>query len=628
MSVAGQLIKHFGLQMYSGAVPAIVELISNSYDAMAKNVWIEIPTGESIKTSDQIIVKDDGHGMSFAECNDNYLAVGRNRRTNRHKLTDAYNGLPPRKVQGRKGIGKLAGFGIANQLDIETVKDKKISCFRMDFEKLTESDEFADTGGVSLDPLEGDGEQTKESPYTKVTLLELKIKRKIVEADFRKSIARRLLILDGNFTVHINGQVLSRGEIPLQFRFPDGKGKWYSEKLKNGKEIKWWAGFCENTIPDEEQRGLVVYVRGKLAQTPWFFDLSGGVWGQHGLQYLTGEVKADFLDEEESDLIATDRGSIRWEDPLATSLQHWGKGKVKELLSEWVKKRSKHKKRSNVVLEYLELAEKLSPKERDIFKKIVSRICSIPQLDKDQEGKDIADELVEFAYHALTNRHLLEAIKQLKTMSSDDLEAMNQILHEWSIIEAVNVAHSVKGRVEIIRKFQQMIEDKVPEKPNMQNYLRDNPWLINPQWIMLTHEKAMDTIIETHFDGKKTGALSRPDFFCLGDGLNTAYAVEIKRPGKPATEEDLDQIRDYVRYLKGKCGREIVEGLLIVEDVPKALDDLVEMYKPFFRVTSWSTLLSTARTLNEGFLKAVTNRAPADDPMIQRLSDVDQHDQT
>ena len=49
MTVAGQLFKHLGLQMYSGAVPAISELISNAYDAMAKNVWITIPTGRPIQ---------------------------------------------------------------------------------------------------------------------------------------------------------------------------------------------------------------------------------------------------------------------------------------------------------------------------------------------------------------------------------------------------------------------------------------------------------------------------------------------------------------------------------------------------------------------------------------------------
>ena len=129
MTVAGQLFKHLGLQMYSGAVPAISELISNAYDAMAKNVWITLPTGRPIQQTDEIIVKDDGHGMSFEECNSHYLSVGRNRRSGESEWTKAYNGLKPRKVQGRKGIGKLAGFGIAERIEIRTVKDKQIAHF-------------------------------------------------------------------------------------------------------------------------------------------------------------------------------------------------------------------------------------------------------------------------------------------------------------------------------------------------------------------------------------------------------------------------------------------------------------------------------------------------------------------
>ena len=34
-------------------------------------------------------------------------------------------------------------------------------------------------------------------------------------------------------------------------------------------------------------------------------------------------------------------------------------------------------------------------------------------MDKDKEGRDIADELVEFAYNAMTNRSFLEAIRRL-----------------------------------------------------------------------------------------------------------------------------------------------------------------------------------------------------------------------
>ena len=154
------------------------------------------------------------------------------------------------------------------------------------------------------------------NPGPQSTLSQLKISRAINEEDFRRSLARRLLMLAQDFTVHVNGKPIYRHEIPFQFRFPTKRGKWETADLGNSQQIQWWAGFSKETISDEEQRGFVVYVRGKLAQTPWFFDLSGGVWGQHGMQYLTGEIQADFLDEA-VDLIATDRGTVRWEDPQA-----------------------------------------------------------------------------------------------------------------------------------------------------------------------------------------------------------------------------------------------------------------------------------------------------------------------
>ena len=110
MTVTGQLFKHLGLQMYSGAIPAIAELVSNAYDAMARNVWITIPLDRALTSEDKIVVRDDGHGMSADDANSLYLAVGRNRRS-AGEMTKPYNGLQPRRVQGRKGIGKLAAEG-------------------------------------------------------------------------------------------------------------------------------------------------------------------------------------------------------------------------------------------------------------------------------------------------------------------------------------------------------------------------------------------------------------------------------------------------------------------------------------------------------------------------------------
>lgn len=633
MTVAGQLFKHLGLQMYSGAVPAISELISNAYDAMAKNVWITLPTGRPIQQTDEIIVKDDGHGMSFEECNSHYLSVGRNRRSGESEWTKAYSSLKPRKVQGRKGIGKLAGFGIAERIDIYTVKDKQIAHFALDFTALTRSPNFADERGYVPETLPGDGTRTGGESGTTVGLTQLKISRAIDEEEFKRGLARRLLILDKNFTVRLNGKAISRHEIPFQFRVPDKPGTWAMMDLGNGQQIQWWAGFCKDTIPDEQQRGFVVYVRGKLAQTPWFFDLSGGVWGQHGMQYLTGEVKADFLDES-IDLIATDRGTIRWEDPTAVPLRDWGRKQIRELLESWTDKRREAKAKSPKIVRYLELAEKLPENERKIFKTVVDRICAIPQLDKDREGKDIADELVEFAYNALTNRSFLDAIRRLNAASTEDLAQFSEVLSEWDIIEAVNTAHLVKGRVEIIRKFKQMIDAKVPEKPDMQDYLQNHPWLIDPKWTTLVHEQALDTLIVNKFKLSKSGTKDgsrRLDFLCLGDRYKTVHVVETKRPGDLVGRKEFDQLRNYVLFLRQKLQDEVtaeehkrttIRGLLIADRVRP--DDqthaTTHQLSGVFDIRPWGNLLLAAETMHQEFLDIVKGRAPADDPRMKDLA--------
>ena len=130
---------------------------------------------------------------------------------------------------------------------------------------------------------------------------------------------------------------------------------------------------------------------------------------------------------------------------------------------------------------------------------------------------------MEFTYNALTNRTFLEAIRSLNAASTSDVAQLSEILSEWDILEAVSTAHLVKGRVEIIRKFKQMIRDKVPEKPDMQDYLKEHPWLIDPKWTMLSHEQALDTMIVEKYclqPSRTSEGSRRLDFFCLGRPLS------------------------------------------------------------------------------------------------------------
>ena len=124
MKFSVNTIKHLGIQMYSTLPPVLSELISNAYDADAEFVTVEFFDG--ISGQKKIIVTDNGNGMDFDELNNKFLFIGRNRR-----VSDGEDVSPKfkRKVTGKKGLGKLAMFGIAGKISIETVKNGLLNEF-------------------------------------------------------------------------------------------------------------------------------------------------------------------------------------------------------------------------------------------------------------------------------------------------------------------------------------------------------------------------------------------------------------------------------------------------------------------------------------------------------------------
>lgn len=83
----------------------------------------------------------------------------------------------------------------------------------------------------------------------------------------------------------------------------------------------------KNTIQDPELRGVSVFARERVAQfTPFVFNLTGAINGQVALEYLTGQIKADLLDDA-IDYIATARQTVNWQFGKAPVFEEWGKQK-------------------------------------------------------------------------------------------------------------------------------------------------------------------------------------------------------------------------------------------------------------------------------------------------------------
>ena len=126
-----QTINHLGLRMYSTLPPALAELISNSYDADATNVIITLM--EVKGKPKEIKIDDDEIGLSYDDIINKFLVIGRNRRNDDGDVPSTkHNRLPT----GKKGLGKLALFGLAKTITILTRQNGKLNEFVLDWDDL------------------------------------------------------------------------------------------------------------------------------------------------------------------------------------------------------------------------------------------------------------------------------------------------------------------------------------------------------------------------------------------------------------------------------------------------------------------------------------------------------------
>ena len=628
MKYAGEVVKHLGLQMYAGPVPAIAELISNAWDANAEKVKINIKFGEKISSSSVIEVYDDGHGMDWEDCDSKYMIIGRNARKEDGNYT---KGKFKRKRMAHKGLGKLAGFGIAKTVEIITVKNKKRTNFVMDYsiiEKLEHGKDY------QITPKE-DNILTDADDGTTVILRDLKIKNSIPEDAFMRSMARRFSVLSDKFQVMINDKILKKDEGPFQIRFPNNRMKFDKEKIihKKGEfqipgagTVVFWIGFTEKPIHDAESQGIAVLSRGKLVQEPWSFGITGGTYGQHGIQYMTGEVEADFLDEE-IDFVTSGRNSVMWSMHIPSLLQEWGKAKVIAVLSKWADERGKIKiKNIQRATPYMERIQRFPKRQRKELTAVVTKMASIETIEDDR-----LIDLVRSLINAYENKELTHMIDEVSALSPDAQAKLFDILQEFKILESVSLAQIVKSHIKIIEKFEEMIDAGVSEKPDMQNYLRDYPWLIDPTYMSLFHEKRLETILKEQFHKKtkRKDKNKRIDFFCIGE-LGRAFVIEVKRPKDKIGRTEIQQLTNYVDFLRRENdkisdleSKKTFFGYLIGSNYSDdAQGEIERVQRDGIFTKTWDTLLDTARKSHQEYFKAIRKNIPVDDPRLENFDDL------
>ena len=386
------------------------EVVANSWDADATNVNIRIEKGK-------ITITDDGDGMTRDDINEKYLMVGYERRKGKE-------GVPTTKgrdVMGRKGIGKLSLFSIANIIKVETIKAGERNGFEMSVKAIEDHINQSKQTPYEPDSLP-EHDLTLNQKGTRIVLTELK--KRVTQgsaAALKKRLARRFSVIGADdFAVKINGKrvtVMDREYFhKVQYLWHFGKeSEEYVEfcerrsphKLENeekrdgniriagedGSEdndcsVRGWIGTVHKPTDLKDEDGgdnlnkVVIMVRGKLAQEDILEDFPEA---RIYTKYLMGEIHADFLDiDKMPDIATSNRQEIIKDDSRYKALQKWVDGELKNIGNQWTELR--HKDAIKDVRKIPAIAEWLDALRDDRKKVAYSMFGKINQLVMDDEN--------------------------------------------------------------------------------------------------------------------------------------------------------------------------------------------------------------------------------------------------
>ncbi|MDR3625932.1 MAG: ATP-binding protein [Ignavibacteriaceae bacterium] len=108
-----RIIHTLGSEIIKDSFAAIIELVKNSYDADAEYVIIKFSKLDN-KTDAQIVITDDGHGMTYDIVANVWMIPGTKDKIERKSSPNG------RLFLGAKGIGRLAAGRIGSLLTLET----------------------------------------------------------------------------------------------------------------------------------------------------------------------------------------------------------------------------------------------------------------------------------------------------------------------------------------------------------------------------------------------------------------------------------------------------------------------------------------------------------------------------
>ena len=503
MTLDLSVLNHLGINLYSNNPAVLAEAVANAWDADAEAVDIDIDTA-----SGTVVIADNGHGMSAVDINTKFLRVGRSRRED-EPLTPRHN----RPVMGRKGIGKLSLFSMADTIEVQSVRNGERSGFIMSLPGIKAAIGDKGGGGTYYPPALPD-EQVEVTSGTRITLRDLRKRLTNVETHLRRRIARRFSVIGNEhcFSVRVNGTevgVRDRHYYPmLQFVWHYGAygerclhhcSKADQREKRKVDSFEGWIGTVRrpSQLLDNEDslNRILVMARGKLVQEDILEGLDeAGIYSK----YLIGEVQAEFLDKDDKDdMLTSNRQALVEDDPRFRALRREVVTELSYIREQWTKHRNAGGTKAALENEAIkawfgELGSDDKNRARRIFGKINEMTVGHP------DHRTVLFRYGVLAFETLKAKENLDALDR---STGDTIVEFGRVFGNQDELEATFYHQIVQGRIGVIRKLQAQVADEDALEKVIQGHLFDHLWLLDPSWERATATESMEQQVATEFKG-------------------------------------------------------------------------------------------------------------------------------
>jgi len=504
---------------YRSTEKAIKELVDNAWDADSELVEVFLP--EPL-TTDPIIVQDNGSGMTEQEILKEYLAIASDRRKRRGEFTL----LNRRKVKGRKGIGKFAGFMAADEMKLETwVRGKKCQ-FSFNTSQLDNMIDIEDL------PIELEvSECNSELHGTRITLLSLRQSLTFPSPDRLRQLLLQEYGRENGFLIFVNDK---------QLGVEDVKGSYSSHRQDLQKIGLVNLNF---TVLNHQEKmrspGISIRVDGKIVGNPSFFGLDQAEdFPSKLLNKIYGEIEVDGLYED----VTADWGALVENSDGYRILQEYVQPILRQQVKEQYEKEislAQARLQRNINLRLSELPEYKREYADKSIKKILGKYYGEPESKVASVVSVLLDAIERTDYRAILD-YIHEAEKA-------DIARLAEILTEFGLVELAILGEQATSRLEFLSHFERLCQDDSTKESLVHTTLEKALWVFGAEYSFFSSNKTLGRQVEECLGKKYSGKRSakRPDLLLTADYANRHLLIEFKRPSHTLSYSDYQQATAY-----------------------------------------------------------------------------------